>query len=412
MNSNIDKFITNICVGECQEYFQSSQARAIAQIKASLSPDISSQKFNLELQIEIARIASPIIKKINTIDKNRFWIIYYRLTQRLISLKCSECKSSNQSLMCEEYILDRIMQYIKKFDIDVESTPFQEVRAFIKKGDYEQERVGVIGNYIRKIFKRYSQESIDSDTANALIENALICIDEKNISQKDFSETKINLKNEISKRLNHDKGKISTLLYSLLMELLHEEKFFNYINNHVIKNRFIDFIRKATLPDIEPKSPSIDNNPPIELDDILAEYLTIIPTDVKLILRLKIGEKLNNRDFIKVAYLFDYREIDIFENFTDNEHLEIKFYARNSIDISLDIDRKISKVREKLEANSYINIEADKKRVTLLKLIFSEEMKVKEIGMLLGYSDKQIHKKIENIKRKINNKRSRHNEKR
>ncbi len=403
MKSNIDEFIKNMSYGECNEYFQSSKKRAIEQIKASLSPDIFSQNFNRELQIEIARVASPIIKKINTIDKNRFWIIYYRLSERLISLKCSECKSSNQSLMCEEYILDRVMQYIKKFDIDVESTPFQEVRAFIKSGDYEQTRAGATGNYIKKIFKRYSQESIDSDTADAIIENAMVAIDENIISQKDFSEEKINLKNEISKRLNHDKGKISTLLYSLLIELLHEEKFFNYINNYVIKNRFIDFIRQWR-DSINPPTPEPPSQPPIELEEILANYLDIIPEDTKLILRLKIGERLNNRDFIKVAYLFDYREIDIFENFTYDEHFEIKLYARNDIDISLDTDRKISKVREKLKANSYIDIEDDKKRVTLLKLIFSEEMNAKEIGMLLDYSEKQVYKKIENIKKKINTK--------
>ena len=404
MNNNIDEFIKNICDGECNEYFQSSTGRAIAQIKASLPLDISSQNLNRELQIKIARVASPIIKKINTIDKNRFWILYYRLAERLISLKCSECKSSNQSLMCEEYILDRIMQYIKKFDIDVESTPFQEVKAFIKKGDYEQKRVGITGNYIKKIFKRYNNESIDSDTANALIENAIIDIDERVIFQKDFSEVKINLKNEISKRLNHNKGKTSTLLYSLLMELLYEEKFFNYMNNHVIKNRFIDFIRRATIPDIEPEPSTVENDSILKLDEVLEEYIEIIPQDIKLILRLKIGERLNNRDFIRVAYLFDYREIDIFENFTYEEYLEIKFYARNNIDISLKIDKKISQVREKLKSNSYIDIEDDKKRVTLLKLIFSEEMKAKEIGMLLGYTDKQINKKIENIKKKINNK--------
>ena len=399
----IDEFIENICDGECTEYFLSSKKRAIKQIKTTISSEIFSKNLNRELEIEIAKIASTIIKKINTIDKNRFWVIYYRLAEKLISLKCNECKSSNQILMCEEYILDRIMQYIKKFDIDVESTPFQEVREFIEKGDYEQKRAGVAGNYIRKIFKRYNQKSIDSDTANALIENAMVAIDKEVIPQKDFSE-KIILKNEISKRLKHDQGKISTLLYSLLMELLYEEKFFNYANNHVIPKRFIDFIRYWKFRDNE-STPTESTLTPIEevkLEEILADYLDIIPEDTKLILRLKIGERLNNRDFIKVAYLFDYREIDIFENFTDEENLAIKFYARNNIEFLAEIDKKISEVREKLEANSYIDIEDDKKRVTLLKLIFSEEMKAKEIGMLLGYSDKQVNKKIENIKKKIN----------
>ncbi len=396
----IDEFIEHICDGECTEYFLSSKKRAIKQIKTTLSSEIFSKNLDRELEVEIARVASPIIKKINTIDKNRFWVIYYRLAEKLISLKCNECKSSNQSLMCEEYILDRIMQHIKRFDIDVESTPFQEVREFIEKGDYEQKRAGVTGNYIRKIFKRYNQKSIDSDTANALIENAMVAIDKEVVPQKDFSE-KIILKNEISKRLNHDQGKISTLLYSLLIELLYEEKFFNYANNHVIPKRFIDFIRYWKFRGSEPL-PLEPPSKPIKLEEILADYLDIIPEDTKLILRLKIGERLNNRDFIKVAYLFDYREIDIFENFTDEEYLAIKLYARNNIEFSSKIDKKISEVREKLEANSYIDIEDDKKRVTLLKLIFSEEMKAKEIGMLLGYSDKQVNKKIENIKKKIN----------
>jgi len=400
VKNNIDEFIEKICEGECKEYFQSSKERAIVQIKASLSPDIFSQNLNRELQIKIAQIASPIIKKINTIDKNRFWIIYYRLAQQLISLKCSECKSSNQSLMCEEYILDRIMQYIKKFDIGVESTPFQEVRAFIKKGDYtEKKRAGATGNYIKKIFKRYSEASVDRDTAHALIENALIEIDEKTY-QKDFSKEKINLKNEITKQLNNDKGKISTLLYSLLIELLHEEKFFNYINNYVIKKRFIDFIRRAISYDIE--NPIEPDPPPIGLNEILADYLEIIPPDVQLILRLKIGERLSDSDFIKLVYLFDYREIDILEHFKDEEILEIKFYARNDIALLSPIKKKISKIREKLKSNSYTNREDNSKRVALLKLIFSEEMNAKEIGMLLGYSEKQVYKKIEHIKRKIN----------
>ena len=402
MDSDIEQFIENMCNGECSKYFLSSKKRAIEQIKTTLPSNIFSQKFDLELQIKIVRVASPIIKKINTIDRNRFWIIYYRLAEKLILSKCSKCKSSNQRLMCEEYILDRIIQYIKKFDIDIESPPLQEVRGFIKKGNYDNRtKAGIIGNYIKKIFQRYNKEYIDRDTANAIIENAILEIDEKIIPQKDFKE-KINLKNEILKRLNNKKEKISILIYSILMELFYEEKFFNYINNHVIPKKFIDFIRYWKFRDNEFIEPTLTSIEEIKLEEILSDYLDVLPEKIRLILRLKIGERLNNRDFIKLVYLFNYRDIDIFENFTDEEYLAIKFYARNNIEFSAEIDKKISKVREKLKANSYIDIEDDNKRVILLKLIFNEEMKAKEIGMLLNYSEKQIYKKIENIKKKIN----------
>jgi len=390
MENDIDEFINNICRGECSRYFDSSIDYAITSIKKALPPNIYLAPFSILLQIKISRIASPIINKINKIDKNRFWILYYRLAEYLIELKCSECKSHNQSLMCVEYILDRTIRHIKIFDVYRESSIFQKVRENLK-ANLTIHNNKIVTAYTQKINKRYTQDAIDMDRANAFIENALLQIDIDTIDG--YSQDRVILKKEFLNRFKDSiyKKEIEELL---LMELLYEEKFFNYTNNHFIPKRFIDFIRRdkpTPILDLTNEDDSID------IDNILKE----IKEETQLILKLKSGISLSNREFIKLVYQLDYKEIDVWSYFTDEEHLEIKLYARNDLDISNKTDKKISTVREKLKSNSYINIERDTKRVTLLKLIYEEEMKSKEIGLLLNFTEKQINKKIENAKNKI-----------
>ena len=390
MDNDIDEFINNICRGECSQYFDSSIDYAITSIKKALPPNIYLAPFSILLQIKISRIASPIINKINKIDKNRFWILYYRLAEYLIELKCSECKSHNQSLMCVEYILDRTIRHIKIFDVYRESSIFQKVRENLK-ANLTIHNNKIVTAYTQKINKRYTQDAIDIDRVNTFIENALLQIDIDTIDG--YSQDRVTLKKEFLNRFKDSiyKKEIEELL---LMELLYEEKFFNYTNNHFIPKRFIDFIRRdkpTPILDLTNEDDSID------IDNILKE----IKEETQLILKLKSGISLSNREFIKLVYQLDYKEIDVWSYFTDEEHLEIKLYARNDLDISNKIDKKISTVREKLKSNSYINIERDTKRVTLLKLIYEEEMKSKEIGLLLNFTEKQINKKIENAKNKI-----------
>jgi len=399
MNSNIDEFIKDICDGECGEYFESSKAYCSALIKEALPPQLLSlTELDRVTQIKIARIASPLIRKNNQIDKNRFWILYYRLAEYLIELKCSQCKSHNQSLMCAEYILDRTIRHIKIFDVYRESSIFQKVRENLKANlTIHNNNNKIVTVYTQKINKRYTQDTIDMYRANAFIENALLQIDIDTIDG--YSQDRVILKKEFLNRFKDSSYKKDIITLQLieellLMELLYEEKFFNYTNNHFIPKRFIDFIRRdkpTPTPDLT------DENDSTDIDNILKE----IKKETQLILKLKSGISLSNREFIKLVYQLDYKEIDVWSYFTDEEHLEIKLYARNGLDISNRTDKKISTIREKLKSNSYINIERETKRVTLLKLIYEEEMKSKEIGLLLNFTEKQINKKIENVKNKM-----------
>ena len=421
MNSNLDNFIKDICDKECGEYFEISKESCFLQIKKRLAPDLSlEKKFDRKLQIKVARVASPIIRSNNQIDKNRFWILYYRLSEKLITFKCEQSNLSTiDNMMCKEYILNRLINQIKTFNINNESIPFQEVRANLSEIvknysasneislDIDSSKLhftnGIVRNYTNKILKRYSKESVDIYSIKAIIENALLSIEAyKNTKAYQKNGEKSCIEKEVLHYLNHHKNEVDIILKPILIELFYQEKFFNYINNHFINNRFIDFTR--TLKN-SPPNPIEKVDPPIflTLEEILKDYLELISLESSLILRLKIGEKLNNREFIKLVYNFEYKEIEILSHFEDEEILEIKFYARNNIDISKETNKKISKIREKLKSNSYINREDDTKRVALLKLIFSEEMNAKEIGLFLGYRDKQIYKKIESIKNKIKN---------
>jgi hypothetical protein len=421
MNANLTNFIKDMCNKECGEYFEISKESCFIQIKERLSSNMLFQRnLNQKLQIKVARVASPIIRNNNQIDKNRFWILYYRLAEKLIISKCDQANlSTTDNMMCKEYILNRLINQIKTFNINTESIPFQEVRANlneIAKIYYTSNNFfldidplklqytnGVVKNYTNKILKRYSKDSVDIYSIEAIIENALLNIGVDNSKTYQKKGEKGYIEKEISIYLNHNKNEMEIILYPILLELLHQEKFFNYINNYFINNRFIDFTR--TLKNVPAIPIKKDDNPePLSIEEILKDYLELIPLETLLILRLKIGERLNNREFIKLVYNFDYKQIDILSHFDDEEVLEIKFYVRNNIDISKETNKKISKIREKLKANSYINREDDAKRVVLLKLIFSEEMNAKEIGLFLGYRDKQIYKKIESIKNKINNK--------
>ena len=423
MESNIDNFIKEICNKECGKYFESSKNYTFSKIRAALPSSIYSQKvFNRKLQISIAKITSPFIKKINLTDKNRFWILYYRLSEELITLKCNQSNySTTDKMMCVEYILDRIIDRIKTFDIYTDSIPFQETKANIiqiseiyKSLDEIKLEINfkqlkhnssVVQNYTKKILHKYGKDSMDSESIKAIIENALLSIEDCNSKRYQKNGEKSYIEKELLNYFNHDKKELEFLLEPVLIEIFHQEKFFNFIYNNFINSRFIDFTRTLSLKNKLPADELPINEPnSLGLDEILGEYLDMIPQETQLILQLKIGESLNNRDFIKLIYHFDYQEIDILGHFENEEILEIKFYARNNMDISLKTDNKISKIREKLKANSYINREEDTKRVILLKLIFSEEMSAKEIGVVLGYSDKQIYKKIESIKNKINNK--------
>ena len=235
------------------------------------------------------------------------------------------------------------------------------------------------------------------DTIEALLENALLDISER-YKRENFSIENSYIEKEFLLYFDKNKEKLNNILSPLLIELFHQEKFFNYIYNHFINHRFIDFVRSIKLPPPPQITEIVWTGRTLE--EVLGEYADIISDEVKIILRLKIAERLEDREFIKLLYLFDYRGIDIFSHFEDNEILEIKLFSRNGKELSINTYRKIAKVREKLESNSYVVIE-DIKREIVLKLIFPDEMNAKEIGMLLGYGEKQVYKKIENAKKRI-----------
>jgi len=308
------------------------------------------------------------IENFCAVHKKRFWIDYYQLTQKKIAFIC---KKSKKEALCEEYILDRIIRHIKAFDFEQESEVFGAVRQLLlnKKlnKSYNKNTQEVINHYHNKILKRYENDSFEG----------------------------------------HKRRE------DVLMEILEEEKFKNYINR-VVESRFIDFVRsKSYTSEYEEQSETItDERENIDYNEEIEALLSTLDEEDRVIYKLKYGIKLDNQEFLTLSYKFKTSLLEgLIEMFNSSEKLYIKLLIEyglerdsNHFDILEDIDKidasisqKIKNYREKLFANSYSRDEDE----VVIKLIYREPLSAKELGELFKLTDKQIYKKIEKITKKL-----------
>ena len=407
----IYKLVKTLC-SKCKGYFENSEPSCISSVniqdKLSLLLKPSTQ-----LEVKITRR----IQSFCNITKNRFWILYYRVAQSKIYFSCTKCNKNN---LCEEYILSRIIKHIKAFDITKESKVFTEVRVKLIQNNsglkppipkLDKNSKEVVTHYVHKIRDEYSQRAFDFESGVALIENASVEQDreikmliEKRLYRYRVYKAPIVLKDLIDESLDSDKE----LKEPTLIELLHKEKFSNYIKQ-IIESRFIDFTRSPkykneTTQEIE-KSEKESSS--IEDIDTILEPLS---NEQKIIYKLKYAIRLDNREFLHITYKMNYLDKALIESFTPSEKLYIKFSVQYEIEddsthfsmidveeVKFSIGQKIAQYRETIESHSYI----ESKEEIYIKLIYSEPLSAKEMGNIFNLTSKQIDKKVENIKKRL-----------
>ena len=428
-------FIKKLCQQGCGTYFEKSSDSCISHINFKERLSLMLKPSTL-LEVKIARE----VQNFCATDKNRFWRIYYHICDFKINLSC---KQSYKPDLCQTYISKKIIKHLKKFDARQESKVFLTVKDNLKKIDevYQENylklkdivknRLGsdtkentdeVIKYYTNKIINEYSTKEFDFDVASALIENTLINSQsdkiERQLRRYRVYQSTIILEEFMAQSFADNREKSSIFFLPILMELFNKEKFVNYIKKP-IESRLIDFTRSRPYDsekvyDIEEKqnihNSGMQENQNIENRDI-DNILKQLDSDNRIIYKLKLGIKLNNREFLTLTYKMNYLGKYFINIFTPDEKLYIKFSMYYGIDDKsehfslIDIDKvkasiyqKISEYRGKEESHSYIETHEE----IFIKLIYTEPLNAKEIGTLFDLTAKQVGKKVENIKKRLN----------
>jgi hypothetical protein len=403
------QFIKKLCHKLCYNLFDRSSTYCIQDITVKdklillTTPSIE-QKVNIN-------------RKINNfcqLNRNRFWIIYYRLTERKIDFSCKRC---NKFEFCQAYILKRIIKHIKAFDSTQESVIFKEARKrllskeeqfsnSLKKTERE-----IVQFYTQRVWKLYNDTSFDLQTATALIENTLIKLDDKDTSlviterlqRYQLYQSPVILRDLFEKDSNEE----LKLRELSVLEILTQEKFINYIK-HPLESRYIDFIRSSSF--IKEINQDIDENQETTSKPDVDKLLDVLSNEDRLLYKLRYGFKLNNQEFLTISKNL----ITINETLTalldTTEKLYIKFLIHYNLEensehftifqdkekIKASISKKIMAYREKLSFGSYKGDEE-----IVVKFIYNEPLKAKELAGLFGLGDKVIYKKIERIKKRL-----------
>ena len=415
------ELIKKLCT-KCKCYFENTESACISSIHIQDKLSLL-LKPSTKLEIKITRKIQSFCHS----TKNHFWILYYRMSQSKIYFICRKCNKNN---LCEEYILSRIIKHLKAFDINKESNVFKKVREELTKNklktiDLSSSYLGlkssipkldknskeVVTHYINKIRDEYSCKAFDFESAVALIENASLEQDdkikiliEKRLYRYKIYKAPIVLKDLICEALDSDKE----LKTPALIELLNKEKFVHYIRQ-VIESRFIDFTRSSKYKNemIEEIKKSKQNSNNSEDIDIILEPLS---NEQKIIYKLKYAIPLDNREFLYITHKMNYLDNSLVDSFSPSEKLYIKFSVHYEIKddsthfsmidvqkIKASISKKISLYRETIASNSYI----ENKEEIYIKLIYTEPLSAKEIGIVFNLTSKQIDKKVENIKKRL-----------
>jgi len=401
------EFIKKLCHKTCYNFFNSSSEQCLIQInfkqKLSFLLYPSSEK-----KVKINRQINQFCK----LHKNRFWMLYYRVTELKINFQCQKCYKYE---LCQSYILKRIIKHIKAFDSKQESVIFIELRkSLLNKNAHRDNNNSkeVVKHYHQKIINLYHKKILDNTTATALLENILYKIDDKKLKfsiEQKLERYRIYNASVVLSDIIQNNQKVKEIA---LLELLEREKFLNYIKSP-IESRFIDFVRsKIYIDEQEENSDEIKSEETeIKMDENIEFLLKKLSNEEKILYKLKYAIKLDNREFLTLSYRFKPIQKELMELFTSEEKLYIKFKIHYNLEdssehfsffknlplINASISKKVLNYREKLSAHSY----KEEQEEIVIKLIYTEPLTAKEIGELFNFTDKQIHKKIENIRKKL-----------
>jgi DNA-directed RNA polymerase specialized sigma subunit len=407
------EFIKKLCHKLCSNFFDSNSEQCTQEI--NLKEKLAFLIFSsTEKKVKINRQINQFCK----LHKNRFWMLYYRSTEIKIDFKCQQ---GYKFELCQTYILKRIIKYIKAFDSKQESVVFTEVRKNIlnqNSNTYKNrsETNEVITHYNQKIIKLYHEKVFDNLTTITLVENIIYKIGDSKLEtsiEERLQRYKFYNASAVLHDIIQNKEKENPKVKEIaLLELLEREKFLNYIKAP-IESRFIDFTRsKAYVEEQRDDSDEMSSEEKAtQTEHSIEPLLKKLSNEKKIFYKLKYGLELDNREFLTVSYHFKSRKEGLMKLLNAEEKLYIKFkihynlkesskhfsFFKNLPLIKSSISKKILDYREKLSAHSY----REEQEEMVMKLIYTEPLTAKEIGELFSFTDKQIHKKIENITKKL-----------
>ena len=356
------------------------------------------------------------IQAYNRVEKNRFWVLYYTFAQKKSIQVCRSCHSKQDA--CTDYLLSRLPQQIEAFDISQESTLFTQVRVMLQDEVCTDKEESAI-HFYNKIRRRYTQTATSPEKAAAIVENALFFFDPHYQARPlhhalgyRFYDVLLVLEVLVKACVAYDGSKVEKLQPYVFEELIGCEKFGVYISR-ALKNRRIDFTRSSTYTKEVLDEPEVcETVEEQEVED--STLLAPLNDEQQLIYKLKYGFRLENAEFLEVIARLDYRDDKLLSCLSSEEKFYIQLRTRYDLkddapqmsaldvpSIKASISKKLSIEREKLQSYSYSEYMDDAKKEIYLKLVYSEPLSAKEIGVIFDRTAKQIDKKIENAKKKL-----------
>jgi len=434
MNKEVDKNIQSSCNQEC--FFDKAKERCIFFIKKKFPSLFSSQNLSTEEDVKLQRAVQKYYKPY----RNRKQIYMFILSKQ-VYIRCKNKKENRDG--CISYVFEKLLNESKRFNIEQNSVVFETLKSkFEELEKLYQERkdtnltklipqillsseeietntnysqkdtAGAINNYIKKIITHYQSEKFDFKSREALIDNALLHLDEEKRNYFEYkvfeyrkkrqpNKNLLTIKEELKIFLNDEE--ISYLISAVLYEFMYKEKYFAFINKR-IPLRVIDFYRRENTPNYITNQEDIVDEEEIFFDrenrDNLFKIIDKIASPAeKIILFLKFGIKLTN----KIEKILD--------TFTHNEIYIIRLYLRGVGEITHQINQKVEILKEVL-----FNEMRDKRgkiikglredRVLIEPQIVEKLYKIdpltyKEISLLFGQQPKWANKKREQFFKRI-----------
>jgi DNA-directed RNA polymerase specialized sigma24 family protein len=411
LDKGVDEFLKKICRKLCEKLFEHSVDRCVAANRDQVQGKADSTLRRIRLHQRVQDYCQR--------HKDRFWLLYYPLAQKAIRFQCR--KGGDLEERCVEYVSDRILKHLRNFDASQKTEIFEEVRAVLIEGREVSKHRELVCHYVKKIQKDYRNKKIKAEQLKILLDSDIgECRERKDeVLQSALCYGALLSAEETVRLIAKGSPRCEEALRSAVYnELLTMEQFASYIKKTVY-SRAVDFFRSKESEWIA--SDTLDEKAD-EWDEeaLLSEetpHLAILKPEYRLINKLRYGFALDASEFIQVFYSLDYHP----EGYGEFFDAEERFYLRlrsvyglsdDEIEIrSMDVDsirqsleEKITRLRENPPVESYIDKEGEIKREIFLKLLYQEPMSSKEIGVILGFTSRQIDKKIENSKKQLKKK--------
>jgi len=405
------KYIKQLCNKLCANSFENSKDACILHIGRKSYPNVLTTLEKLNLKNNIETFCKT--------QHNRFWLLYYRITENKVDFKCGSCGVHADK--CRDYVLQRVVKHIKAFNIDQESSVFLRVRILLNEEAQEEYSEEIVRFYTKKIKSNYASKTFEVQNAIAILDNIKQLQKDKKFHTKltkicdgyKVYNTSIVLKEVIEQSVDYDEKeelKVRPLVYE---ELLHLVKFEAYISP-VVKTRMIDFTRQTKHHPVVSDELEAQVDEAEEVLDEESIVLQNLKSEEILMNKLKYGFKLVNREFLTVIAKLDYGSEELLSTLSNEEKFYIKLVTQYDLEsgskhlefmdigsIERSINQKILLQREKCQVHSYSDIEEDIKKEIYIKLLYVETLSSKEMGVIFDLTAKQIDKKIENSKKKL-----------